>query len=339
MKRALCALLLALGLVGAAPPPAVNDALIRGETLPAHLSDFGLLLGPQGLILNAGVSEYHLNTPLFSDYALKSRFVYLPKGQKIGWRERGVLDFPVGSVLIKSFAYPADLRAPEAGLRVIETRLLLHRASGWVALPYVWKPDGSDAELRRAGTRLPIRWIDAAGQEQAISYAVPNANQCKGCHDRGGVLTPIGPKAINLNDGAQLEGWRAAHRLDRLPANTPRLPRWDDDAAPIEGRARAYLDVNCAHCHSREGPANTSGLWLGWDQSPGPNLGIGKRPTAAGRGSGNRDFAIAPGHPEQSYLLYRMQSLDPGVAMPELGRASVHAEGVALIADWIGAMR
>jgi hypothetical protein len=57
-----------------------------------------------------------------------------------------------------------------------------------------------------------------------------------------------------------------------------------------------------------------------------------KRPVAAGRGSGGRDFAIAPGEPDASILVYRMESTDPGIAMPELGRATVHAEGRRTVA-------
>jgi len=37
-------------------------------------------------------------------------------------------------------------------------------------------------------------------------------------------------------------------------------------------------------------------------------------------------------------LLYRMQAEDPGVMMPEIGRAVPHEEGIALIREWIEAM-
>jgi uncharacterized repeat protein (TIGR03806 family) len=325
VKRILGALLL----ISAAPPPGVNDALILGDGLPQKLSEFRLLSSER-------LTPYTLNTPLFSDYAEKFRSFYLPKGKKIAWRDDGVLEFPVGSVLVKSFGYPADFRKPAEQLRILETRLLIRRASGWVAFPYVWDADGKDATLKRAGTRIPISWTHSDGQRREISYAVPNVNQCKGCHDRAGAITLIGPKARNLNNGVQLQAWQKAGLLDRLPANVPRLPNWADPATgSVTQRARAYLDVNCGHCHNRAGPANTSGLWLNWEQPVGPNLGFGKHPTAAGRGSGDYSLTIAPGHPEQSILPFRMKSLDPGIAMPELGRATVHEEGVALINQWI----
>ncbi len=340
MKRFACAVALWVGLWGgltAFSPVAVNDALITGDTLPAKLSEFGLLIN--GRTPNDGVRPYKLNTPLFSDYALKYRFAYVPGGTKVAWRDAGSLDFPVGSVLVKSFGYPADMRKPDEGVRMIETRLLIHRASGWVALPYVWDADGKDATLKRSGQRMDVSWTHLDGKPRTVSYAVPNVNQCKGCHDAGGVLTPIGPKGRNLNDGAQLQAWVTAGLLDRVPANAPAVARFDDVKAPLDARARAYLDINCGHCHNRAGPANTSGLWLDWEQPVGVNLGLGKRPTAAGRGSGDRDFAIAPGHPDQSYMVYRMQSLDSGIAMPELGRNMVHDEGVALVSDWIKTLK
>jgi uncharacterized repeat protein (TIGR03806 family) len=341
VKRAIAALALWAVAVSSSAPPAVDDTLITGETLPPRLSDFRLLSGVYGTMPNARVTAYRLNTPLFSDYAEKWRYFYVPKGARIGWRGDGVLDFPVGSVLVKSFGYPADLRKPEDDIRILETRLLIRRASGWVALPYVWNADGSDAVLVRAGKRIDVAWTHLDGSRRAISYAVPNVNQCKGCHvDASGAIGLIGPKARNLNDGQQLERFSKAGLLGAIPARIERVPVWNDPASgSVDARARAYLDVNCGHCHNRSGPADTSGLWLDWHQPGGVNLGLGKRPTAAGRGSGDFDFAILPGHPDKSILTYRMKSLDPGVAMPELGRATIHEEGVALVSQWIAEMK
>ena len=327
MKRALALIGGWLLAVSAAPPPVPNDALIIGETLPPKLSELRLLGGVYGRTPLSGVTPYTLSTALFSDYAEKYRALYLPTGTKLKWQGDGLPDFPVGAVLIKSFGYPADMRQPTVNVRMVETRLLIKRTSGWVALPYVWDADGKDATLKRSGTRIAVNWVHTDGKTRSISYAVPNVNQCKGCHDVAGTLTPIGPKARNLASGI-------AH-----PAAVRPLPRWDDAKAPLDARARAYLDINCAHCHNRAGPANTSGLWLDWDQPRGVTLGLGKRPTAAGRGSADLDFAIAPGHPDRSYLISRMQSLDPGIAMPELGRATVHEEGVALVSDWIRTLK
>ena len=96
--------------------------------------------------------------------------------------------------------------------------------------------------------------------------------------------------------------------------------------------------MNCAHCHNPEGPAHTSGLDLRWSQHEPISWGVNKRPVAAGRGSANMQFAIAPGDPDHSFLLYRMESTDPGVMMPELGRQTVDPRAIALMREWISTM-
>ena len=198
--------------------------------------------------------------------------------------------------------------------------------------------DVNGVTVRGAGTRLPVSFTDPAGQRHSISYAVPNQNQCKDCHGLAGQVTPIGIKARYLNHGGQLEKLLAAGMLDRLPPDAPRVARWDDRTAPLDQRARAWLEINCAHCHNPEGAASNSGLFLDLARTDPEQRGLFKRPTAAGRGAGTRDFDIVPGDPQASILLYRMESTDPGIAMPELGRATVHKEGVALVRAWIESM-
>ena len=320
-------------LVAATAPRGVNDAAITADGYPAALSDYRLFGDLAHRVPAARVTPYHLNTPLFSDYAEKERYLYVPAGMKAAYDPDKVLDLPIGSALIKTFGYQRS-----GAFHPLETRLLLHRASGWVAIPYVWNADGTDALLARAGTRLPVTFTDPAGQSRTISYKVPNQNQCKECHALAGTITPIGPRASNLNDGTQLQALVAAGLLDRAPADAPRLARWDDAQAPLPARAAAYLEVNCGHCHNPDGAASNSGLFLDLPTRDAIARGLLKRPVAAGRGSGNRDFDIDPGHPDNSILLFRMASTEPGIAMPELGRATTHDEALALLARWIATM-
>ncbi|MGA8204153.1 MAG: hypothetical protein WB812_06500, partial [Woeseiaceae bacterium] len=70
----------------------------------------------------------------------------------------------------------------------------------------------------------------------------------------------------------------------------------------------------------------------------GRHLGICKPPVAVGRGSGGRSYDIYPGRPDESIIVYRMEHSDPDIAMPELGRSAVHAEGVAAVREWIAGM-
>jgi uncharacterized repeat protein (TIGR03806 family) len=308
----------------------VNDAAITGSAYPETLAEFGFFADAGAQKPALGVVPYRLSTPLWSDGAEKHRFLYLPPGAKAKANGEGLLDLPVGAALIKTFAFGQGDKA-----RKIETRLLLHRPSGWVALPYRWNAAQTEAKLALGGARVPL----TTPQGAAISYAIPNKNQCKECHGLAGVVTPIGPKARNL-----AADWLAAQvkagRLDRLPAVALRLPVWEDRAkSPAAPVARGYLDANCGHCHNPAGSASNSGLDLRWEQNDPALLGIMKRPVAAGRGAGDNEFDIVPGDPDHSILTYRMASLEGGVAMPELGKATVDQEGVKVVRAWIAGMK
>ncbi|PKB25031.1 putative repeat protein (TIGR03806 family) [Novosphingobium kunmingense] len=317
----------ALSLAAAATPaPRVNDAAITANGFPAKLSDYGFFADGAGHRPAAGVTPYRVQTPLWSDGTDKSRFVYLPAGTTARAQGEGMLDLPVGAALVKTFALNG---------KRIETRVLLHRADGWIGLPYVWNAEQTEATLALAGKRIDL--VTPAGA--AISYAVPNKNQCKECHASGGQVTPIGPKARNLS-AEWLRSFHEAGRLDAVPSVARRVPLWEDRAkVPIADAARGWLDANCAHCHKPDGAASNSGLYLGWEVTDAAALGVRKRPVAAGRGAGNLDFAIFPGDPDHSILAYRIASLEGGVAMPELGRASVDPDGLAIVRAWITAMR
>ena len=311
------------------------------------LSDYNFFEGDiANLEAVNGVVLYELNTPLFSNYAAKKRFVYLPNGPAT-YNENDVFEFPVGSVIIKNFYFNNDIRDPQQGRKIIETRLLIHREDGWFPASYVWNEEQTDAEFNIVGKSLNLSWTHYGGEEKSIRYSVPNKNQCKGCHDVDKLLVPIGPKARNLNGmltypngttANQLEQWEKWNLLSGLPdINTvPKVPVWDDPSTgSLNDRARAYIDINCAHCHSIDGPANNSGLYMDYHREPSSNTGICKPPVAAGTGSGGRKFAIVPGSPEESILIYRLESLEPEISMPELSRSVVDEEGLELLRQWI----
>lgn len=343
-RRAVPALALAVaGLLSA--------GAVHQDAPPQRLSDFGFFTGPPARQEPAaGTLPYRLNTPLFSDHSTKLRFLRLPPGATVPYNDSAVFDFPVGTALVKTFAFPHDARHPEKGRRLMETRVLIREESGWKALPYVWDEAQSDAFLDVAGDTREVSYTDEEGRRRKHPYLIPNLNQCKGCHNLAERMTPIGPSARQLSgplihgsqQGSQLKAWADAGILTGLPA-LDRLPPsivWDDPGTgTLEERARLWLDINCAHCHRPQGPAGTSGLFLGIHENDPLHLGIGKTPVASGRGSGNLRYDIQPGEPSASILLHRMASTDPGIMMPELGRTQPDPRAVDLIREWITAMK
>lgn len=307
------------------------------------LSEYHLFKGNLAdLIPEEDVIPYDLNTPLFSDYAQKARFIWMPKGETATANPDGTIDFPEKTILVKNFYYETK------GVKnIIETRLLIHTPNGWNAVTYVWNKAQTNAQLEIAGATVPVTF-EHLGKEISFNYSVPNKIQCKNCHNVDNELLPIGPKIANLNrsiqyfDGEknQLDYWSEKGYLNvNKESNTPILPAWDNPSYTLEQRSKAYLDVNCGHCHSPKGLGSTSGLFLQYfgDQD-NTAWGICKTPVAAGRGSGGMAVDIQPGHPEQSILLFRMDSDDPGIMMPEIGRKLVHQEAIDLIQKWIGEM-
>ena len=314
-----------------------------------RLSDYGFFEGKLADLIPAqGIVSYEVNTPLFSNYAEKIRFVQFPEGVSAKYSDSSFFDLPVGTILIKNFMYPSDFRDHSKGRTILETRLLVHQEKGWEAWPYIWNDAQTEALYDPAGESRTISYLDGKGKKKSTLYAIPNKNQCKGCHANAGKMVPIGITARQLNREVsiggkkinQLSSWTERSFLSgfRSPQHSPRLAVWDDPAfGTLTERARAYLDANCGHCHSSNGPANTSGLHLDVFESRLVHLGVNKTPVAAGRGAGNLKFDIVPGNPDESILVFRMKTTDPAVAMPEIGREQIHSEGAALIEEWIRA--
>lgn len=347
--------------------------------LPSLLSDWGMLSISGGqLIPNIDSVPYDLSTPLFTDYAHKFRTLWIPDGKAASFNDQGLIDFPVGTVVTKTFYYPRDgerllkMRDEAQGfgtqglmlsqVQLIETRVLVHREDGWQGLPYVWNSDQSEATLEITGSSFELSlYAENEPNDSSLSmqdaleftYAVPDFNQCQGCHIENLTtekMNPIGLKPRHINRGyAHLQSVdnQIANLVQRgsLVESTDfplkalaKNAMMHNEQASIDDRARSYLDINCGHCHNPKGAGDTSGLFLDVSETNQLRLGVCKPPIAAGQGTGGRFVGIEPGRPEASILSYRMASVDLGAMMPELGRSTVHEEGVELINRWITSM-
>jgi uncharacterized repeat protein (TIGR03806 family) len=314
------------------------------EPFPRRLSSWHLFTSTSnGLTPNARVLPYDLNTPLFSDYASKYRFVWMPPNSSADYNEESTFDFPPGTVFAKTFAFPIDGHPGKE--KLIETRLLINTNSGWVALPYIWNDRQSEATLQLVPDPVPVHFTDKSGTVHDFTYQIPNVNECRQCHDRDKSLQPIGPKARNLNkdfsypDGKanQLTRWTQAGYLRGAPSTdaAPRAPVWNDPAsASLQQRALAYLDNNCAHCHQPSGSAGYTGVDFRLNHFDPLHAGFCKHPNSAGNMDG-RQHDIVPGDADNSILIFRLASTAPKVMMPQIGRATVHNEALALLRSWI----
>ncbi|WP_188362389.1 hypothetical protein [Flavobacterium orientale] len=289
-----------------------------------------------------GVLPYEPISSLFTDYALKKRFVWMPKNTKATYSSDGeILDFPTGSVLIKNFYY--DNVQPGNGRRIIETRLLVKKESGWIFAEYVWNADQTEASLQMEGSYTPVSWKDEAGITQNVNYRIPSEVECLICHKSLQTAIPIGPKPQNLNslytfkEGSknQLSKWIEMGYLDAsIPSNIATVVNYKDASKPLDLRVRSYIDINCAHCHQQNSHCDYRPMRFAFSESSNPvNMGICVPPDE--NINDIMSFIVTPNNIERSVLHFRMNTTDEALRMPIVGRSVIHKEGVELIEQWI----
>ncbi len=292
----------------------------RSEPFPDSLLAYGLYEEPiASLRPAAGVMPYELSSQLFSDYAFKQRLMMIPEGQSITTKSDATLDFPEGTILAKTFYYPLDMRDADASKRVLETRLLIRTRGQWNVATYLWNADQTDATLLLTGTTTKVTWLDEAGRSVSTDYVVPHEGECVTCHQSNGASAFIGPTLPNLNrditrsneEVNQLEYLAAEGVLEGNDlASTPSVPNYKDKQLSLETRARAYLDINCAHCHNPGG----------WDEASEPELDLRFHTPS-----------------NQTGLARKVKDLERQLEtgkMPYLGTTLLHDEGIQLVLDY-----
>lgn len=290
------------------------------------------------------VIPYDLNSPLFTDYAHKKRFLWIPSGKKATYNADGkILNFPTGSVLIKSFYY--DNVLPENKTVILETRLMIKKETGWIFADYIWNEQQTEATLNLNGSFVSLRWMQD-GAEKSTNYRIPSETECFTCHKADNVAMPIGPKPQNLNKNYtyadktqnQLEHWIAEGYLDTKPQTITSTVDWTDTAQPLELRVRSYLDINCAHCHSEGAHCSYRIMRFAFSETANStqNLGICMAPQE--NINPILTYIVAKKVPNRSALYYRINNTAEDVRMPLLGRTIVHTEAVEMIRQWITQM-
>ena len=250
------------------------------------------------------------------------------------------------------------------GRRRIETRVLVKQQNDCAAYTYVWNAAQTDAALaEKSGAD-----IELAG---AQPWRVPSRAECMMCHSRQANFSLTLHEA-QLNHGDQLARWESMGLLradavafdrernlteklprpaepapdQRKPALSSLLPRdpdrlkkfaaTNDLHASLDARARAYLGVNCAHCHTLYGGGN-SAMDFDWLLPPDEMHALGE-PAKHGHFGLTDARVIAPGVAARSVVIPRVSIRGPG-QMPPLGTRIADPDGVRVLAEWIESLR
>jgi uncharacterized repeat protein (TIGR03806 family) len=283
------------------------------------LSAYGLFDGSMSKLEPVKEVEImEISSSLFTDYALKQRLIKIPKGKQVQINGSDLPIFPDGTIIAKTFYYH-KIGSKENNL--VETRLLILKNSHWNAATYRWNMQQNDALLIKSAAQVPISFTDPKGKIRNISYQIPAQKECGSCHRSNNELIPIGPKIRNLNVKVIREGIQQ-NQLDYFikkkifrkvsSASVAKLPNYSNVSTSIEERARAYLDINCAHCHNPTGMAARQTL--------------------------NLDFSVPLNQTGINFnhenIVMRMVTMGE-YHMPKLGTTILDDEGVALIRAYI----
>jgi uncharacterized repeat protein (TIGR03806 family) len=319
---------------GGPPPPK--------KAMPQLLSETGVFTDAATMQPADFLMPYGVNSPLWSDGAVKKRWVALPKNLKIDFSVDGEWKFPEGTVFVKHFSLPVDDTDPTV-LRRLETRLLIRDSSGGIyGASYKWRSDNSDADLVMAGTNEIINIKTATGIRQQ-KWFYPGRQDCLTCHTpvSGGVL---GIKTSQLNGDYtyssgitdnQLRtwnhlGWFSQPLRDSRFRQMPRLVSISDTHAPLRSRVRSYLDANCSQCHR---PGGVEAFFDARYETQLPQQNIINGPVGNLLGTPGARIVV-PANLDKSLLYHRIGMVGEN-QMPPIAKNVVDTNAVAVFAQWI----
>lgn len=288
------------------------------------LSAYGIFQGnPSDLLQNENYHLLELSSALFTDYAHKQRLVNVPNNFQMIQLNDGSLDFPDSTILVKTFYYYNDERNKSLGKRLIETRLMIKSAGLWNVATYIWNASQTDAILQLNGLDIQVDWIDDTGINRSTLYDVPDENECITCHQSNNSIIPLGTTLTNLNRNVSRNG-QTISQLNHLQVigilndfdiqEVTEIPDYNDLSYSLGQRARAYMHMNCSHCHNPNG----------WEEAVDQDL----------------DFRYTT-NLNASGILMESDEIEEMVQdgeMPFIGTTLLDDQGVELIIDYINSL-
>lgn len=281
------------------------------------LSRYHLYSNAMKLKPSDGVEILELSSTLFTDYAEKQRLLKLPKGTRVIVKDNGLPVFPEGTIIAKTFYYTL---AKSNSRKLVETRLLMLKNAKWNTATFKWNDQQTEAYLLTEGAEVPVDILHD-NEKMHINYRIPSQSDCSSCHRSNNEILPLGPKVRNLNVEVEREGVRVnqlkylADRRVMGMINTSKikgLPSYLKDSTPLAERARAYLDINCAHCHNPNGFAGNSTLDLKYET----------------------DYSHTGIQFNKSNIAVRMELMGE-FHMPKIGTTVVDRDGVDLVKNYL----
>jgi len=298
------------------------------------------------------VLPYEPASSLFTDYAHKKRFVWMPAGTMATYdSDVKVLNLPVGAALIKTFYYNnVQNVTPIGATRIIETRIMIRNVTGWIFAEYIWNNEQTEAFLDETGNGryTEVEWKDENNITKSANYRIPSVQQCMTCHKQNELAIPIGIKPQNLNTNYafgqgtknQLIKWIEQGYLENnLPSNIVSTVNYNDISQPLDLRVRSYVDINCASCHQTNSHCDYRPMRFAFSEtSNSANLGVCVDTQDMNDFPSALSKIVNPGNPNRSMMFYRLNTENESYRMPLLGRTIIHTEGVALIQEWINSL-
>ena len=332
-----------------------NEQTQVNEDFPRQLSDTGLFASTAEHKVAPGVIPYSVNAEPWSDHATAERYVALPGTSQLGRYDKsnvqagyiqGHWKFPTDGVLVKTISLELE-RGNPASRRRLETQILHRNGDTWQAYSYIWNAEQDDALLAEDAGRdetFTVRDPQAPEGVTKQPYHFASRSECLLCHTtRGGSI--YGFQANQLNRDHDYGGiidnqLRTLSHIGLFqtppPADTEKMPGPHDPQASLTQRARAYLHINCAHCH-RRGGGGTAALDIRYGLTLDETNLLNARPTQGTFGILSASV-LAAGDPARSVLYYRMAKTGRG-RMPYFGSHVVDAQGLQLVYDWIAQLK